>query len=364
MVRWLRARAGLRARALRAAIGSFGVAAFLAGTAVGVVRADGCEIDPGFASVVVAVPELVGTCVAGARTNAATGELEQPVSGGLLVRMGDEGFAAFTDGYRTWVVGPNGLETRGNDERLGWEPPLPTAVPPRASAPAASPPRAPLEPSPPAPAPVSPVRSPGFGGGGLALLALIATIALLAWRNLKARTRFVGELALDELRALEPNAFEAWVASRFVAAGYRARTVGQTGDHGVDVVADGPRGRVVAQAKRYGGTVGEPVVRDLRGAMIPSGAVHGFLVTTGTASAAARSWASGQPITIVDSRDVVGWFPPPTRGEIRRPGAPATVWDVVVAIATAMWTVARWGFMAAVAVAILFGRVRRRRRRW
>src|SRR5439155_10452091 len=42
----------------------------------------------------------------------------------LLVWRKADNFTAFTDGYRTWVQGPFGLQKRLNTERFAWEQPL------------------------------------------------------------------------------------------------------------------------------------------------------------------------------------------------------------------------------------------------
>ena len=43
-----------------------------------------------------------------------------------------DNWTAFTDGYRTWINGPNGLQARLNTEQFDWEaspPPAPTPAP-------------------------------------------------------------------------------------------------------------------------------------------------------------------------------------------------------------------------------------------
>ena len=64
--------------------------------------------------------EIVGECLEDQRY-AANGNSEQQTTGGLLVWRKADNLTAFTDGYRTWINGPNGLEQRLNTERLPWE---------------------------------------------------------------------------------------------------------------------------------------------------------------------------------------------------------------------------------------------------
>lgn len=80
------------------------------------------------------IPDVVGDCVENEQTSDA-GDTIQHTTGGLLVWRKRDRLTAFTDGNRTWAVGPNGLEVRRNDERFPWEGPPPTSAP----APAASP---------------------------------------------------------------------------------------------------------------------------------------------------------------------------------------------------------------------------------
>lgn len=54
------------------------------------------------------------------------------------------------------------------------------------------------------------------------------------------------------------------------------------------------------QCKRYQSTVGEETVRELYGTLLHELAYHSFLVTTADISEAARAWAEGKPITLID----------------------------------------------------------------
>ncbi len=81
-----------------------------------------CEIRPRFRVLAVALPELIGNCVASEALNGETGDIEQPVDGGVLVLRSADNTPVFTDGWESWVAGPNGIEKRLNSERLAWEP--------------------------------------------------------------------------------------------------------------------------------------------------------------------------------------------------------------------------------------------------
>ena len=81
-----------------------------------------CEIGPSFRVLAEALPDLIGNCVAPEALNGETGDIEQPVDGGVLVLRSTDNTPVFTDGWQTWVAGPNGIETGLNSERLASEP--------------------------------------------------------------------------------------------------------------------------------------------------------------------------------------------------------------------------------------------------
>jgi hypothetical protein len=103
----------------------------------------------------------------------------------------------------------------------------------------------------------------------------------------------------DQVRQMGGVEFEHWVADLFKKCGFHVETTPHSGDHGVDLFI-ASRGHVIAvQCKRWDGTVGEPVVRDLYGAMMASHAKSGCLVTTGSFTAQAHAFARGKPLYLV-----------------------------------------------------------------
>ncbi len=80
-----------------------------------------CTFILGFATLVQLVPQA-GGCLDN-QAFAANGDAQQHSSGGLLVWRKADNWTAFTDGYRTWVNGPNGIQARLNTERFSWEVP-------------------------------------------------------------------------------------------------------------------------------------------------------------------------------------------------------------------------------------------------
>ena len=88
-------------------------------------------------------PSVVGSCQENQRFNPGNGNAEQRTTGGLMVWRKADNWTAFTDGYRTWINGPQGLQQRLNTERFSWEPDGSPAAPSTAAqppVPAAAPP--------------------------------------------------------------------------------------------------------------------------------------------------------------------------------------------------------------------------------
>lgn len=80
-----------------------------------------CTFQLGFAVLQELLPDTVGTCVDDESYNPTTGDAVQQTSGGLLVWRKADNWTAFTDGYHTWINGPDGLVKRLNTERFPWE---------------------------------------------------------------------------------------------------------------------------------------------------------------------------------------------------------------------------------------------------
>lgn len=84
-------------------------------------RAETCTFVLGFKTLHDLIPDVVGNCVVDEHHNPANGDALQETTRGLLVWRKADNFTAFTDGYRTWVNGPLGLQVRLNTERFAWE---------------------------------------------------------------------------------------------------------------------------------------------------------------------------------------------------------------------------------------------------
>lgn len=145
--------------------------------------------------------------------------------------------------------------------------------------------------------------------GGQTVLST-AGWAVAGWRWLQRRLNPdvppPAAITLADLQAMAPAEFEAWVTLFFQRRGYHAVDTPHVGDQGVDVRLVDPQGRpAIAQVKRYQGTVGPEVVRELLGTVEGENAALGYLVTTGRIGDAGRRWAEGKPLELIDGERLV-----------------------------------------------------------
>lgn len=146
--------------------------------------------------------------------------------------------------------------------------------------------------------------------GAFTLAFLWAALGFNFWRRQQADPALPNILTLGKLQSLSPEAFERYVAGLFRQKGYQVTMRGGSGDLGVDLELTGPQGRrAIVQCKRYQNTIGAEIVRELFGTMIHEGVMWAFLVTTADISDAARDWAAGKPITLIDGSTLleVAW---------------------------------------------------------
>ncbi len=97
--------------------------ACLAGVALSVsapANAQGCQFVFGFATLHDLIPSVVGPCIANETHDQAGNGYQQTANGLLMWRKADN-WTAFTNGARTWVNGPQGVQSRLSSQRFAWE---------------------------------------------------------------------------------------------------------------------------------------------------------------------------------------------------------------------------------------------------
>ena len=86
----------------------------------GLAGGRGYSFKLGFQALAARIPGVVGQPIEDEHY-AANGDSRQMTTTGLMVWRKADNWTAFTDGSRTWVSGPNGVQERGNNERFPWE---------------------------------------------------------------------------------------------------------------------------------------------------------------------------------------------------------------------------------------------------
>lgn len=79
-----------------------------------------CQFVLGFDTLHSALPNEIGNCLDN-QSFASNGDAQQHTTKGLLAWRKSDNWTAFTDGYHTWVNGPNGIQERLNTERFDFE---------------------------------------------------------------------------------------------------------------------------------------------------------------------------------------------------------------------------------------------------
>lgn len=106
------------------------------------------EFKLGFKALAEQIPDIIGQPLEN-ESYGSNGDSLQRTTNGLLVWRKADNWTAFTDGYRSWVSGPNGLQERHNDQRFDWEASAPVATPtPTATQAVSAPPRPSPSPTP------------------------------------------------------------------------------------------------------------------------------------------------------------------------------------------------------------------------
>ena len=105
---------------------------------------------------------------------------------------------------------------------------------------------------------------------------------------------------IKELASLSGIDFETAVAGVLLGRGWHVSATAATGDQGADIIATKGERRVIIQAKRYSGAVGNKAVQEVVGAIPFYGGTEGCVVTNSTFTPAARALAQKNNIRLID----------------------------------------------------------------
>lgn len=106
--------------------------------------------------------------------------------------------------------------------------------------------------------------------------------------------------------------FERICQSLVEKMGFTTQMTKASGDGGIDLIAYNHQpllsGKYIIQCKRYAGSVGEPIIRDLYGVVTSERANKGILMTTGHFTKSAIAFSAGKPIELIDGEKLKSLF--------------------------------------------------------
>jgi restriction system protein len=128
------------------------------------------------------------------------------------------------------------------------------------------------------------------------------------------RARYIGlpgtqEESIQFLLNLDPREFECLVERLYDSMGYETQLTPPRKDGGRDVKANkqqpGQMERLLVESKRYRGTIGVAIVRQLNGVVADEKAHKGVLITTSHFSLDARKFAERNRLELIDGQNLV-----------------------------------------------------------
>ena len=127
-------------------------------------------------------------------------------------------------------------------------------------------------------------------------------VAMTGWQN---GSRGENNRQYQSAMHLSDLELEKLAEQVYKRLGYKVQHVGQTGDHGIDVLLIDPNNqKELVQCKQWSKPVGEAALRDLYGAMVHEHAARGWIWAPRGFSGPAKAWAKGKPIVLVDDAEI------------------------------------------------------------
>lgn len=112
----------------------------------------------------------------------------------------------------------------------------------------------------------------------------------------------------NDINSLGGVEFENICKNLIENMGFSIETTKASGDGGIDLIAYNYEpilsGKYIIQCKRYSGSVGESIIRDLYGVITSERANKGILMTTGYFTKSAIAFAEGKTIELIDGEQL------------------------------------------------------------
>lgn len=129
---------------------------------------------------------------------------------------------------------------------------------------------------------------------------------ILRQQELEIYHNQIAEMLGTDINNLSGVEFENICQQLVENMGFKTETTKASGDGGIDLISYNKQpllsGKYIIQCKRYSGSVGEPIIRDLYGVVTSERANKGILMTTGYFTKSAISFAEGKPIELIDGQ--------------------------------------------------------------
>lgn len=113
-------------------------------------------------------------------------------------------------------------------------------------------------------------------------------------------------LTASNINDLSGSEFERLCQKLIENMGFDTEITKESRDGGIDLIAYNHQpllsGKYIIQCKRYAGSVGEPILRDLYGVVTSERANKGILMTTGYFTKSAIAFAEGKPLELIDGK--------------------------------------------------------------
>jgi restriction system protein len=137
-------------------------------------------------------------------------------------------------------------------------------------------------------------------------LVLLIPAIISAINSLRRKRLLEDQKDLDSIRSLSWKEFEELVGEAYRRQGYFVlENPGEGADGGVDLRLRKDCKKVYVQCKHWRRDVGVKVVRELYGVIKAQNAAKGIIVTSGSFSADAMSFAKGKEIELVDGKQLL-----------------------------------------------------------
>jgi restriction system protein len=156
------------------------------------------------------------------------------------------------------------------------------------------------------------VSGHGVDAGCTAFYVVLLLEVLVGWAT-KRRWPRAGRagLTMEAIDAMDGVAFEGYVAARLGRAGWQVSSTPQTGDYGVDLIAEKDGRYVAVQCKRYGKPVGVAAVQQVVAGARHHGCTRSIVVTNQEFTPAARQLAQTHRCQLIGRKVLESWVHPP-----------------------------------------------------